>query len=134
MRIGQSNTYDEKNYQRRRTEDISRAVNGGLEFGQPPDYDTSAQSLVGINTNLLPAVNNDPNVNMNGYWVNTVTPAVGQSFMVTHNLGRIPTGMIVFSVDQPGAVIHSVNKSSWSKTTAQFASNMAGVSLQGFVS
>lgn len=112
MKVGQANTLDEKNYQRRRVEDISRAVNGGLDFGNPATGPS----------------------NINGTWVNIVTPAAGQTFAVQHNLGRIPNGMLVFSVDQPGAVIHAVNKSQWTKTVAYFQSNVANVSLTGFVS
>lgn len=116
MKIGQSNTlWEDPRYQRRRVEDISRAVNGALDFGNPA-------------TGLY-----SPG-NMSGTWVNITTPAANTTFTVHHNLGRIPQGMLVFSVDQPGAVIHSVNKSSWTKTTAQFQCNVGSVSLQGFVS
>lgn len=130
MKIGQSNTLDDKHYQKRRIEDIARAVNGGLEFGAP----LPATAKGTPNTGATGVVNKDPNSNMSGHWVNTVTPGAGQTFTVTHNLGRVPTGMLVFAVDQPGAVIHAVNKASWTKTTAYFQSNVGGVSLQGFVS
>lgn len=117
MKIGQSNTlWEDPRYQRRRVEDISRAVNGALDFGDPKSGVYSPG-------------------NMSGTWVNITTPATANTtFIVHHNLGRIPQGMLVFSVDQPGAVIHSVNKAQWTKQTAQFQCNVGSVSLQGFVS
>jgi hypothetical protein len=126
MKVEQSYSMLDKQYQRRRFENISRVVNGGLDFGTPPPVSP---------TTVVPTVNNGIGPgNISGFWVNVTTPATANTtFTVTHNLGRIPNGILVFSVDQPGAVIQSVNKSSWTTKMAQFACNVASVSLLGFV-
>jgi len=103
---------DDSHYQRRRIEDVSRAINGQIEFGDPKSGP----------------------INVSGFWVDITTPSTpNTSFTVNHNLGRIPTGMIVFAVDKAGAVINVVNKSIWTTKQAFFECNDPSVSLQGFV-
>jgi hypothetical protein len=91
--------------------DICRVVNGNVHVGNPqsgPD-------------NLL------------GYWLDVVTPGVADTeFTVTHNLGFIPTGIIVFAVDK-AAVIYASRKNQWTITQAFFKANLVTVSLQGLV-
>lgn len=43
--------------------------------------------------------------NMQGRWLNTVTPGVADTdFTIAHNLGRIPVGFITISVDKAGVI------------------------------
>lgn len=111
MKVEQTYTLNDAQYLRRRIENTGRVVNGLLEFGNPANG----------------------NINMSGFWVSVNTGAANTPFTVTHNLGRIPVGMLVFSVDQPNAVIQSVSVSSWTTVTAQFQCNVASVNLVGFV-
>jgi hypothetical protein len=95
----------------RRFLDISRAINGSIEFGSPQ---------------------NGP-VNMQGFWLDTVTPGVADTeFIVNHNLQYIPTGIIVISVDK-AAIVYASQKNLWTKTQIRLKCNVATVSLQGFV-
>lgn len=91
--------------------DISRVVNGSIEFGSPA---------------------NGP-VNIAGYWLNVVTPGVADTeFTVNHNLQYIPTGIIVVSVDK-AAIVYSSRKNQWTTTQLFLKCNQATVSLIGFV-
>jgi putative copper export protein len=91
--------------------DITRAVNGNISFGNPKDGA----------------------VNITGSWQELVTPNVsGTEFTLTHNLGYIPTGIIVVSLDLP-AVIYASRKSSWTTKVAFFKANLASVALTGFI-
>jgi len=96
---------------KKRLEDVSRAINGAIEFGSPAG---------GVK-------------NVSGFWADTITPGVADTeFTVNHNLQYIPTGIIVFSVDK-AAVIYASRKNQWTKTQAFFKANLATVNLQGFV-
>lgn len=91
--------------------DVSRAINGRIEFGSP---------------------SNGP-VNIQGFWEDTITPGVADTeFTVNHNLGYIPTGMLVVAVDK-AAIIYTSRKNQWTTTQAFFKCNQATVNLQGFV-
>lgn len=90
--------------------DISRALNGGVEFGSP----------------------SNGNINMRGFWVDTITPGADVEFTVDHNLGYIPIGIIVVSVDK-AAIVYASRKNQWTETQLFLKCNVATVSLQGFV-
>jgi hypothetical protein len=108
-------------------ERLAQTINGGLDFGVPTPPATGAAPGV-------PTVSTSGLGNVSGVWVTVNTGPANTTFTVTHNLGRIPNGMLVFSVDQPGAVIHAVNKNLWTTKVAYFQSNVANVNLTGFVS
>ena len=90
--------------------DISRAVNGNIEFGNPKDGP----------------------VNVNGSWHDIITPGANVEFTLTHNLGRIPVGIHVISLDQ-AAIIYASRKSQWTATQAFFKCSNATVALTAFV-
>lgn len=105
----------------KRFHDVSRAINGGIEFGAPP--------------HVPPVLGEEPNglKNMQGFWVDITTPgAPDTEFTVDHNLQYVPTGILVFSVDK-AAVIYASRKNQWTATQAFFKANLATVSLQAFV-
>ena len=91
--------------------DISRVLNGSVEFGNP---------TLGLK-------------NIQGYWLSVVTPGVADTeFIVTHNLGYIPTGIIVFRVDK-AAIIYASQVNLWNATQIRLKCNVATVALIGFV-
>lgn len=91
--------------------DISRAVNGAIEFGSPTNG----------------------SINVAGFWVNTVTPGVADTeFTVNHNLQYIPTGIIVVSIDK-ASIVYASRRNQWTTTQAFFKVNQATVSLVGFI-
>jgi hypothetical protein len=91
--------------------DISRAINGNIEFGNPKDGP----------------------ININGSWQKLTTPNVADTeFTLTHNLGRIPEGFITVSVDK-AAIVYASRKSQWTTTQAFFKVNQASVALEGFI-
>lgn len=91
--------------------DISRAINGRLEFGNPQDG----------------------NVNIQGSWQETTTPNVANTeFTLTHNLGYIPSGIHIISLDK-AAIIYASRKSQWTTTQAFFKADQASVALTGFI-
>jgi hypothetical protein len=91
--------------------DITRVVNGNIEFGNPKDGA----------------------VNVQGSWQELVTPNVsGTEFTLTHNLGYIPSGMHIISLDLP-AIIYASRKTSWTTKVAFFKANLASVTLTGFI-
>lgn len=95
----------------RRLLDISRSINGAIEFGSPQNG----------------------SVNIQGFWLDTVTPGIADTeFVVDHNLQYIPTGIIVISVDK-AAVVYASQKNLWTKTQIRLKCDTATVSLQGFV-
>ena len=97
--------------QQSRSLDISRVLNGNVEFGNTRD---------GV-------------ININGSWQSTVTPGVVDTeFTLIHNLGRIPEGILVVSVDK-AAIIYASRKTSWTTTQAFFKCNVATVALVGFI-
>lgn len=68
-----------------RIRDIIKAINGGIEFGQP----------AGAGQTNPPA-----GVNIGGAWGAGVSPGANVEFTFNHNLNRIPTGWAVLSVDK----------------------------------
>lgn len=91
--------------------DVSRAINGSIEFGSPANG----------------------SINIAGFWVNTVTPGVADTeFTVNHNLQYVPTGIIIVSVDK-AAIIYSSRKNQWTTTQLFLKANQATVALIGFV-
>ena len=92
-------------------QDVARAINGNIEFGSPQDGP----------------------INMSGMWVNTITPGVANTeFTVTHNLGRIPNGILVASVDK-AAIIYASRRTDWTRTQLFLKSDQATVALVGFI-
>ena len=117
MKVEQNFTMGDPQYTRRRLERLAQTINGGLDFGAP---------ILGQTITPGPG-------NVSGVWVSVNTGPANTTFTVTHNLGRIPNGMLVFSVDQPGAVIHAVDRNLWTNKVAFFQSNVGNVNLVGFV-
>jgi hypothetical protein len=95
---------------RRRIEDISRVVNGGIEFGNPKTG----------------------SLNIQGFWVKLLTPGANVEFTVNHNLGYIPSGIIIISVDS-ATVIYSSRLASWTTKQMFLKSSLAAVNLVGYV-
>jgi hypothetical protein len=110
MKIQQHLASSNAVYVKRRIEDVARAINGQIEFGNP----TSGP------------------VNISGTWVKTQTPGANVEFTVKHNLGRMPNGMLVASLDQ-AAMIYASRLASWTTTQAFFKCSVASVNLVGFV-
>jgi hypothetical protein len=91
--------------------DVSRAINGNIEFGNPKDGA----------------------VNIQGSWQNVTTPSSANTeFTLTHNLGYIPSGIHVISLDK-AAIIYASRKTSWTTTQAFFKADQASVALTGFI-
>jgi hypothetical protein len=112
MRIDANYVLDSPpNVLKKRLEDTSRAINGGIEFGNPS---------LGIK-------------NIQGYWLATTSPGVADTeFTVTHNLGYIPTGIIIFSLDK-AAIVYSSRKNLWTGKQIFLKVNQPTVNLQGLV-
>ena len=110
MKVQQTLASNEHQYVKRRIEDIGRAINGQIEFGNP----TSGP------------------INISGTWAKLLTPGANVEFTVNHNLGRIPNGMLIASLDQ-AALIYASRLTSWTVTQAFFKCSVASVNLVGFV-
>lgn len=96
---------------RRHIEDHARAINGNIEFGNLKDGAT----------------------NISGSWQQLITPGVADTeFTLTHNLGRVPEGFLVVSIDQ-AAIIYSSRKAQWSTTQLFLKANLPSVVLTAFV-
>jgi hypothetical protein len=99
-----------------------RAINGRLDFGSPQGQSKGATG------------------NLDGTWPGTLaggytitTPgAANTQFTVTHNLGRIPVGYDVKSIDA-AAHIYDSNKPAWTKTQIFLKCDQATVHLVLFV-
>jgi len=90
-------------------EAITSVLNGQVSFGNGTDVD-----------------------NLQGRWVNTISPAVANTdFTVDHNLGRVPVGFIVISVDK-AAVIYT-GTIAWTTTQMTLKASAATVALRIFV-
>jgi hypothetical protein len=99
-------------------QDVAQTLNGGVEFGGPNQVSTD---------------NPSGSINISGSWVDTTTPGVANTeFTVTHNLGRIPVGILVVSVDK-AAIIYASRRADWTKTQLFLKSDQATVALVGFV-
>lgn len=102
----------------KRLGDISRAINGNIEFG--------------VSSMISPS-NPGGVVNIKGAWRTIVTPGVADTeFTLTHNLGQIPNGILVVSVDK-AAIVYASRKTSWTGTQMFLKCNVASVTLTGFV-
>jgi len=120
--IGQIEDPHVKSHLREIREDLARAVNGKLTFGSPQDQ---AQKQLG---------------NLDGVWPGTLavgytvtTPgAPNTEFTVTHNLGRVPIGYDVKSLDA-AAIIYDSRKALWTPTQMFLKCNAASVNLVLFV-
>jgi hypothetical protein len=101
---------------------LVRSINGRIDFGSPQGQSKGA---VG---------------NIDGTWPGTLaggymitTPGVANTqFTVTHNLGRIPVGYDVRSIDA-AAHVYDSNKAGWTKTTMLLKCDVATVHLVLFV-
>jgi hypothetical protein len=94
----------------KRFQDVSRAINGKIWIGSPSDGP----------------------VNQQGAWYDGETPSSPDTeFTFNHNLGYIPTGVHVISVDQ-AAIVYASRKSEWTTTQMFLKCNLASVNLQAF--
>lgn len=84
--------------------------------GNPQDYASAidrfrqatkkyAERLANIINGQLSFGNGTALDNMQGRWINTVTPgAPNTDFTVTHSLGRVPVGWLTISIDKAGVI------------------------------
>ena len=84
--------------------------------GNPQDYTSVidrfrqatkkyAERLANIINGQLSFGNGTALDNMQGRWINTVTPgAPDTDFTVTHSLGRVPVGWLTVSIDKAGVI------------------------------
>ena len=100
---------------------LCRSINGRIDFGSPQGQ---SKGLTG---------------NIDGVWPGTLaagymitTPGANVQFTVTHNLGRIPVGYDVRSIDA-AAHVYDSNKSTWTKTQMFLKCDTATVHLVLFV-
>lgn len=100
---------------------LVRSVNGRLDFGSPQGQ---AKKLTG---------------NIDGTWPGTLaagytitTPGANVEFTVTHNLGRIPTGYDIRSIDA-AAHVYDSRKTLWTTTQMFLKCDVATVHLVLFV-
>src|SRR5580765_364114 len=84
---------------------LSRAINGKLDFGSP---ENTAQKSSGNLDGVWPGT-------LAGGYTITTPGAANTEFTVTHNLGRIPTGYDVKSIDGPG-IVYDSRKNLWTAT------------------
>lgn len=101
--------------------ELSNVVNHHIYFGSPADQ----------------AIGNTGN--LDGVWPGTLnlgytilTPGANIEFTVIHNLGRVPVGYDIKSIDQP-AVVYDSRKNAWTTTEMYLKCNLAGVNLVLFV-
>lgn len=100
---------------------LAHSVNGRLDFGSPQGQ---AKKLTG---------------NIDGTWPGTLaagytitTPGANVEFTVTHNLGRIPTGYDIRSIDA-AAHVYDSRKTLWTTTQMFLKCDVAAVHLVLFV-
>ena len=100
---------------------LSKSINGGLYFGSTQEQ---SKGLLG---------------NINGLWPGTMaggyaitTPGANVEFTVTHNLGRIPIGYDVKSIDA-AAHIYDSRKALWTNKVMFLKCDQAAVHLVLFV-
>lgn len=100
---------------------LAHSVNGRLDFGSPQGQ---LKKLTG---------------NIDGTWPGTLaagymvtTPGANVEFTVTHNLGRIPTGYDIRSIDA-AAHVYDSRKSLWTTTQMFLKCDVATVHLVLFV-
>jgi hypothetical protein len=101
---------------------LTKAINGGLYLGSPQEQ---AKSLLG---------------NVNGLWPGTLaggytitTPGVANTeFTVTHNLGRVPIGYDIKSIDA-AAHVYDSRKALWTNKVMFLKCDQATVHLVLFV-
>jgi hypothetical protein len=92
-------------------QDVGNVVNGNISFGTPSDPGSA---------------------NVEGFWYTGVTPSSANTeFAVTHNLGRVPTGFLVFSVDQAGILYRSVT--TWTEQQIFLKSNVSSMNVVVFI-
>jgi hypothetical protein len=98
-----------------------RAINGRLDFGSPQGQSKG-------NTGNIDGV--WPGTLAGGYTI--TTPGANVEFTVTHNLGRIPIGYDIRSIDA-AAHVYDSRKSLWTKTQMFLKCDQATVHLVLFV-
>jgi hypothetical protein len=107
--------------------EISRVVNGNLNFGSPEDQ----------------LLKNPPTAgNMHGSWPGTlvalggyqiITPVTPNTeFTVNHNLGHIPIGYDVKGQDQAG-IVYDSRRNLWTNTQMFLKCNVASMNIRLFV-
>jgi len=91
-------------------QDIASVINGNLTFGTP-------------------AMGTD---NISGVWFTGVTPSTpGVEFIIAHNLGRVPNGFLIFSIDQAGIVYKGTT--TWDTSKIFLKCNVASANVVIFI-
>ncbi len=90
-------------------ERMARAVNGRMSFGDGTSSD-----------------------NIDGVWATPVTPGVANTdFTVTHNLGRIPSGFLVFNKSAACDVYQG--SVAWTTSQITLRATVVGVTVKLFI-
>lgn len=84
---------------------IIRALNGGITFG-----DATNGSLSG---------------NIDGEFKEFTFVLANVDYILPHELGRVPIGMVVLDVNQDGAVVRGTNRGSWGLNNFQLRCSVA---------
>jgi hypothetical protein len=100
---------------------LSKSINGGLYLGSTQEQ---AKGFLG-NVNAV-----WPGTMAGGYAI--TTPGANVEFTVTHNLGRVPIGYDIKSIDA-AAHIYDSRKTLWTTKVMFLKSDVAGVHLVLFV-
>lgn len=86
----------------------------GSDFGRVLDEDRIRKSVNNISFGVVGAPSN-----VQGFMAQGTTPAgAGTEFSISHNLGYIPLGYLMFSIDQDARIYKGTT--AWTKTTASF--------------
>lgn len=93
-------------------EQVAKAVNGNIEFGNP----TSGPG------------------NINGVWASVTTPGVANTdFTITHNLGRVCVGYPIQTADRAASIYTSPTPNAAPLTTVILRCNVASAVLTIFL-
>lgn len=103
-------------------EEIARVLNGNLSFGGFPNLPGGGGG--GVGPNGTPE-------NMLGSWWQGTTAVADTDFTVQHDLGRVPTGWLLFYINKAGIVYEGVTP--WTDTQIFLRCNTATTELRLFV-
>ena len=103
-----------------RTYNIAKAVNGGLDFGDSSQVNTTAGTTY--------------TGNMNGQWANVAAPATPNTeFAIPHNLNRIPS-FYFYNTDIAATVYQLPNTgTAWTTTNIYVKCSVASANLRIFI-
>ena len=90
--------------------ELARVFNGHVSFGN----NTEAK---------------DPSQNIDGVWLNFVTPTPDTDFTVDHNLGRLPVGYIVMTKTAPVDIYTGSMLATATQLTLRATNNAVAVAL-----